>query len=75
MVIVRIPSNIYCGMFSSEPCATLAYLEPTHIQNMRNIRNHVKHHSIFLETCAALEYLEFWYIQKLRNIYNPANHL
>ena len=29
--------------FISEPCVALAYLEPCHIQNLRNIRNPVKH--------------------------------
>ena len=36
--------------FFPEPCVTLAYLEPCHIQNLRNIRSPVKHLScrIFL---------------------------
>ena len=41
--IFRTLSNIYNGAFCSEPCVTLTYLEPWHIQNLRNIENSVKH--------------------------------
>ena len=41
--IFKTLSSIYNGAFCSEPCVTLAYLEPCHNQNLRNIRDPVKH--------------------------------
>ena len=35
--IFRTLLNIYNGAFCSEPCVTLAYLKPWHVQNLRNI--------------------------------------
>ena len=54
--IFRALSNIYNGAFCSEPCVTLAYLEPLHVQNLRNIWNPVKH---------------LWCCISLRTSYNP----
>ena len=39
----RTLSNIYNGTISSDPSVTLGHLELCHIQNLRNIRNTVKH--------------------------------
>ena len=41
--IFRTLSNTYDGKFYSQPCVTLAYLEPWHIQNSRLIQNTAKH--------------------------------
>ena len=75
--IFRTLSNIYNGAFCSKSCVTQTYLESCHIENLRNIRNPVKHLwcSIFLGPCVTQAYLESWYIQKLSNIENPVKHL
>ena len=41
--IYQNPIFIYNGPFCSETCVTLTYLEPWHIQNLRNIWNPVTH--------------------------------
>ena len=56
--IFRTLSNTYCGKFYSEPCITLAYLKPWHIQNPRhNPLQHTTHptqatHTSMLSTVA-----------------------
>ena len=42
-VFIRTLSNIYNGTLCSEPCVTLSYLEPWHVQNLNNIWNPVNH--------------------------------
>ena len=41
--LIPYPEPYQYEVFCSEPCVTLAYLETCHIQNLRNIQNHVKH--------------------------------
>ena len=81
--IFRTQSNIYYGEFYSEPCVTIAYLKPWHIQNPRHIHNTVKHLSwniLFKTLCnpqifRTLVYSPPWYILKLKHIQNPAEYL
>ena len=58
--IFRTLPNIYYEEFYSEPCVTLAYLKPWHIQNSRHIHNTVKHLSwmFYSKRCVTLAYLE-----------------
>ena len=41
--IFRTLPNLYNGAFYSDPCVTLANLEPWYILNLRNIQNLVMH--------------------------------
>ena len=76
-------SNIYDGIFYSQPCVTPAYLEPSHIQNSRHIHNTAKYLSrniLFKTLCSpdifrTLVYSELWYILKSKHIQNPAEYL
>ena len=75
--------NIYYEEFYSEPCVTLAYLKPWHIQNPRRIHNTVKHlllNILFKTLCnpdifGALVYSQLWYILKSKHIQSPAKYL
>ena len=78
-------SNIYFWGFYSSPCATLAYLNPLHIQHPIHIYNYnsVKHLSwniLFKILCTlhifrTLVYSPLWYIPKLNHIQSPARCL
>ena len=78
--IFRTLSNIYDGKFYSQPCVTLAYLEPWNIQNPKHIQNTAKHLSrniLFKTLCNPdifrnLVYSELWYILKSKHIQNSA---
>ena len=54
--IFRTLSNISDGKFYQQPCVTLVYLEPWHIQNPRHIQNTAKHLSrniLFEKLCKS----------------------
>ena len=70
----RTPSNIYDGIFYSQSCVTLVYLEPWHIQNPRHIQNTATPW-ITLTYSEPLVYSELWYILKSKHIQNPAEYL
>ena len=67
--IFRTLLDIYDGAFCSEPCVTLAYLEPWHVQNLRNIwiLSSIYDAALFWEPYVTLAYLGPWYIQNLKN--------
>ena len=81
--IFRTLSIIYDGKLYSQPCVTLAYLEPWHVPNPRRIHNTAKHLSrniLFKTLCNPdifrnLVYSELWYILKSKHIQNPTKHL
>ena len=80
---IRTLSNVYYGELYSEPCVTLEYLKPWHIQNPRQICNTVKLLSwniLFKTLCNSdifrtLVYSPLWYILKSKHIQNPAEYL
>ena len=61
--------------FFSEPCVTLAYLEPCHIQNLRNIHNPVKHLDDVAFFWWTRTYSEPWQILKPWYIQNPFEYI
>ena len=76
--------NIYDGKFYSQPCVTLVYLQPWHIQNPKHIQNTAKHVSrniLFKTLCITLTYSEplvyseIWYFLKSQHIQKPAEYL
>ena len=81
--IFRTLPNIYYEEFYSEPCVTLAYLKPWHIQNPRHIHNTVKHllWNILFKTLRnfgifrTLVYSQLWYMLKSKHIQRPAKYL
>ena len=81
--IFRTLPNVYYEEFYSEPCVTLAYLKPWHIQNPRHIHNTVKHllwNILFKTLCnlgifRTLVYPQLWYILKSKHIQSPAKYL
>ena len=81
--IFRTMSNIYYGKFYSEPCVTLAYLKPWHIQNPRHIHNTVKYLSwniLFKTLCnpdifKTRVYSQLWRILKSKYIQSPVKYL
>ena len=76
--IFRTLSNIYDGKIYSQPCVTLVYLEPWHIQNPRHIQNTAKHQSrniLFKTLCNPDTFRTQNYILKSKHIQNPAIYL
>ena len=81
--IFRTFPNIYYEEFYLEPCVTLAYLKPWHIQDTRHIHNTVKHllwNILFKALCnpaifRTLLYSQLWYILKSKHIQSLAKYL
>ena len=76
--IFRTLSNIYDGKIYSQPCVTLVYLDPWHIQNPRHIQNTAKHLSrniLFKTLCNPDIFRTQNYILKSKHIQNPAIYL
>ena len=81
--IFRTLPNIYYEEFYSEPCVTLAYLKPWHIQNSKHIHNTVKDllwNILFKTLCnlgifKTLIHSQHWYILKSKHIQSLAKYL